>query len=379
MAFASHSSRLRRRRSGQASSVARGPAQATSRAVVAAGIPLVLLGLLVLFLLEPCGVDPAIASRPRLRHHAVARSGLTLVDRVHKTFPSRRGHLRPALVVAGVANLVNLIVCNVLVRGDDFLVSSLASPVGLPQLGAFGACIAFSISSIVTVSHRRSREPRAPPRPGDGDDVRGARREAPACPSACSSSPRSPLRPLHCARRRFGPAAVRRTRSPSGSRASPSWGPSGSAALPLSASATPSARDGPQAGGAARSFMAACGVVFAAVPEGLGRAVHPQPGVVALGGSPSPSPRSSSSSTGYRSSRPAFFAALATCGSPSSRLSQRTGGLVSRLPWRLASRRRGRAASGGGSRAGSLRSPCSSSRASFGSHVRGSSRVCRPA
>jgi MATE family multidrug resistance protein len=125
---------------------------ATSWAVVVSGVPLIVMGLVVLFLLEPCGVDAAVASRART--YALMQSPgvlLTLVFLAHKTFLQSRGHTRPALVASGVANLVNLVVCNVLVRGDDFLVSLGGRPVGLPRMGALGAGLAFSIAAVVMV------------------------------------------------------------------------------------------------------------------------------------------------------------------------------------------------------------------------------------
>ena len=134
---------------------------ATSRAVVVAGLPLILLGLLVLFLLEPCGVDPAVASKARAYALTQAPGSLlSLVFLSHKTFLQARGHTRPALVASGVANLVNLVVCNVLVRGDDFLVSLGGRPIGLPRLGAFGAGLAFTIAAtvMVVIVVRASRE-----------------------------------------------------------------------------------------------------------------------------------------------------------------------------------------------------------------------------
>jgi MATE family multidrug resistance protein len=76
---------------------------------------------------------------------------LTLVFLAHKTFLQARGQTRPALVASGVANLVNLVVCNALVRGDDFLVSLGARPIGLPRMGAFGAGLAFTVAAVVMV------------------------------------------------------------------------------------------------------------------------------------------------------------------------------------------------------------------------------------
>jgi MATE family multidrug resistance protein len=124
--------------------------RATSRAVLIAGGPLIAIGVGALFFLEACGVDPAIAERARA--YAITQSIgmlLSLVFLTHKTFLQSQGHTRPALVASVIANLVNLVVCNLLVRGDEFLTSFGLSPLGLPRLGAFGAGIAFSIAGAV--------------------------------------------------------------------------------------------------------------------------------------------------------------------------------------------------------------------------------------
>ncbi len=127
-----------------------GSLRSTSRAVLIAGVPLIALGVLSLFALEACGVDPAIARRARA--FAFAQSPgmlLVLTFLAHKTFLQAHGRTRPALVAAAVANAVNLVACNLLVRGDDVLVALGAAPVGLPRMGAVGAGIAFSIANAV--------------------------------------------------------------------------------------------------------------------------------------------------------------------------------------------------------------------------------------
>ena len=50
-------------------------------------------------------------------------------------------------MASALANVSNLLVCNLLVRGDDFLASVGVRRLGLPQLGALGAGAAFSIAS----------------------------------------------------------------------------------------------------------------------------------------------------------------------------------------------------------------------------------------
>lgn len=66
-----------------------------------------------------------------------------------KTYLQAHKATMPSVVAAGVANLVNLVVCNVLVRGDEALVALGIGPIGLPRLGAFGAGLASTISSLV--------------------------------------------------------------------------------------------------------------------------------------------------------------------------------------------------------------------------------------
>jgi len=127
--------------------------RATALAVLLSGVPLIAIGLAVLFALEATGVDAEVASRARA--YALSQSPgmlLSLVFLTHKTFLQSRGVTRPSLVAAAVANVVNLVACNLLVRGDESLVSLGLRPLGLPRLGAFGAGIAFSIANAVMVA-----------------------------------------------------------------------------------------------------------------------------------------------------------------------------------------------------------------------------------
>jgi MATE family multidrug resistance protein len=126
-----------------------GALRAVVRAVVLAWAPMMCLAFASLFLLERCGVDGAIARCARA--YALSQTPgmlFTLVFLAHKTFLQSRGQTRPALIAAGVANVVNLVVCNLLVRGDDFLVSFGLPAMHLPRLGAFGAGLAFSIAEL---------------------------------------------------------------------------------------------------------------------------------------------------------------------------------------------------------------------------------------
>jgi MATE family multidrug resistance protein len=124
--------------------------KAASRAVVIAGVPLVTCGVASLFALEACGIDPVVASRARA--YAIAQAPgmlLGLLFLTNKTFLQSHGRTRPALLAASIANIVNLGVCNILVRGDEVLVSLGLPAVGLPRLGALGAGLAYSIASAI--------------------------------------------------------------------------------------------------------------------------------------------------------------------------------------------------------------------------------------
>ena len=69
-----------------------------------------------------------------------------------KTFLQAHGKTRPALLGSLAANVVNLFVSNLLVRGDDALRAVGLGPVGLPALGALGGGIAFSVSCFVLLA-----------------------------------------------------------------------------------------------------------------------------------------------------------------------------------------------------------------------------------
>lgn len=69
-----------------------------------------------------------------------------------KTFLQAHGKTTPALVGSVVANVINVPVSNLLVRGDGALHAIGWRGVGLPALGAFGGGIAFSIASFVLLA-----------------------------------------------------------------------------------------------------------------------------------------------------------------------------------------------------------------------------------
>jgi MATE family multidrug resistance protein len=102
--------------------------------------------------LRPVGVPPAVVDRARL--YIVGQApGLAaeLLFLSAKTFLQAHGLTRPALAASATANAVNLVACNLLVRGDDALRAFGLPALGLPRLGALGAGIAFSVASFVLV------------------------------------------------------------------------------------------------------------------------------------------------------------------------------------------------------------------------------------
>ena len=102
------------------------------------------------WLLEPIGIDPELIApcRAFLVAHA---PGLLLfpVFFAAKTFLQAHKRTWPALVATVLANAVNIVVCNVLVRGELPLGPFGRMSLGTPSLGAFGAGLATSISSCV--------------------------------------------------------------------------------------------------------------------------------------------------------------------------------------------------------------------------------------
>lgn len=66
-----------------------------------------------------------------------------------KSFLQAHASTRPSVVAAIAANVVNLVVCNLLVRGDEGLVAIGLPGIGLTPRGAFGAGIASSVAHVV--------------------------------------------------------------------------------------------------------------------------------------------------------------------------------------------------------------------------------------
>ena len=131
-------------------------------------LPTILIAFAVTLLLAPLGVDPAIL--PRVHAFMIGHTpGIFgyLAYLAGKSFLQAHGATRPALVASLVANVVNAVVCSLLVRGDDALVALGLPAIGLPRLGALGAGLASSLGSlllaVIVLQAARSFRPRVAP------------------------------------------------------------------------------------------------------------------------------------------------------------------------------------------------------------------------
>jgi MATE family multidrug resistance protein len=137
---------------------------ATLKASLLLCAPAVLVSFAVTLALPWMGVDGPVLDRVRL-YIAGQTPGLAamVAFQAAKTLLQAHGRTGPALVASLGANVVNVVVCNLLVRGDDALRVVGLPAVGLPKLGALGAGLAFSIASFfmlafVVVAALRHRE-----------------------------------------------------------------------------------------------------------------------------------------------------------------------------------------------------------------------------
>jgi MATE family multidrug resistance protein len=145
---------------------------ANMRACTMLWLPSVLVSFAVTLALAPLGVEATVIERSRAYLLGQApMMGFIGIFLANKVFLQAHGITRPALWGSGVANVVNFVVCNVLVRGDAALVQVHLPPLGLPHLGAFGGGLALSISTLVLALFvympARARKPKtlAPPIP----------------------------------------------------------------------------------------------------------------------------------------------------------------------------------------------------------------------
>lgn len=115
-------------------------------------VPCAMLAYASTWALVPLGIDPELV--PPARAFLVPQlPGMLLYSFFLAAKVYLQAHKRTgaSLLAALVANVVNVVVCNLLVRGDEPLVAIGLPPLGLPRLGAFGAGLASTISSLVLV------------------------------------------------------------------------------------------------------------------------------------------------------------------------------------------------------------------------------------
>lgn len=123
---------------------------ATLKTIAIAWLPTVLVALAGTLALPAIGVGPAVVARTRVFLLAWAPGLLAFpCFLAAKTYLQAHTRTRPAVVAALVANLVNLVVCNVLVRGDDALAAVGLPRLGLPRLGALGSGLALTLAGLV--------------------------------------------------------------------------------------------------------------------------------------------------------------------------------------------------------------------------------------
>ena len=116
-------------------------------------LPCAMLAYASTWALVPLGIDPELVGPARAflvpQLPGMLLYSFFLAGKVYLQAHKRTG---PSLLAAIVANIVNLVVCNLLVRGDEALVALGLPPLGLPHLGAFGAGLASTLSSLVLVA-----------------------------------------------------------------------------------------------------------------------------------------------------------------------------------------------------------------------------------
>lgn len=126
---------------------------ATLRTLAMLWVPTALVAFALTLVLEPLGTEHDVATKARLfllgQAPGLLFHGFFLAS---KSYVQAHGRSFPIVVASAVANVVNLVVCNVLVRGDDALAIVHLPALGLPKLGALGAGMAASIGGLVIVS-----------------------------------------------------------------------------------------------------------------------------------------------------------------------------------------------------------------------------------
>jgi MATE family multidrug resistance protein len=123
---------------------------ATLRATLVSFVPSFLFAMLLTLVLPPLGVEHEVVARARAflwgQAPQMAFLGVFLAAKV---FLQAHRITWPAVVGAIAANVVNVVVCTLLVRGDVALTAIGLRGIGVPALGALGGGLALSVSTFV--------------------------------------------------------------------------------------------------------------------------------------------------------------------------------------------------------------------------------------
>jgi multidrug resistance protein, MATE family len=126
---------------------------ATLRVALLLWAPLILAGLAFTYLLPPFGVDAVVASRARV-YLAGQAPGLAalLAFEAARTLLQAHGFASPFLGGIALANVANVVICALLVGGDQALLAIGLPAIGLPRMGALGGGIAYSVASLIVLA-----------------------------------------------------------------------------------------------------------------------------------------------------------------------------------------------------------------------------------
>jgi multidrug resistance protein, MATE family len=115
-------------------------------------IPTSIVAIASTYLLGPLGIDPDLIGPARAFLVPQLPGMLAFIlFLATKSFLQAHEQTTPSLIGVIVANVVNVVVCNLLVRGDEALTAIGLPGMGFPKLGAFGAGLANTISTSVLV------------------------------------------------------------------------------------------------------------------------------------------------------------------------------------------------------------------------------------
>lgn len=122
------------------------------RVGVVTGVPLTVLAGIAPFFLESAGVDPAAAAECRRYMWGRLPSVIPfLLFSAARSYLQANGVTRPIVVAVVVANKVHAVAAFPLIFGDAALTAVGLPAVGLPALGVFGAGLAASVATIVSL------------------------------------------------------------------------------------------------------------------------------------------------------------------------------------------------------------------------------------